>query len=104
MNQQGIMATSTATGTSTTATASAIAQRKLQVIGFSASSSDQAFKVELKFGSTVKWTMRGAADSSAGMFFSDNGPVAAENEAVTVVTTPDASGTVDANLLYRIIF
>lgn len=102
-NQTALTATSTATSTSTTATATGVAGRRIQVVGFSASSSDQPFKVELKFGSTVALTLRGAADNAVGHYFAGLGPIAATEETVTVVTTPDASGTVDANLIYRFV-
>jgi len=96
-------ATSTATATSATATASALDGKQFQVVAFSGSSSDQPFKLELKFGTTVVLTLRGAADNSVGHFFNDGGPIGASNQAISCVITPDASGTVDANLVYRIV-
>jgi len=102
-NQTGFTATSTANSTSTTATATGVAVRRIQVIAFSGSSSDQPYKTELKFASTVALTLRGAADNAIGHYFAGLGPIAADGETVTVVTTPDASGTVDANLIYRFV-
>jgi hypothetical protein len=94
--------TSSASGASATATASAIKGKQFQIVGFSGSSSDQAITLELKFGSTVKATLHAAAGAPTGHFFDIDGPMAAENEAISVVTTPAATGQCDANLFYRI--
>lgn len=104
-NYGSIPATATtASDTSVTATATAILGKQFQIIGFDGSSSDQAVKVELKFGSTVMATMHGGMAVPTGRAFNpDCAPVTGTNVTVTVVTTPAASGQCDANLYYRII-
>ena len=72
-----------------------------RVTGFDGCSNDQSFKVELKFGSTVKLTMQGSADTTVGRDF-NRGLIAAIGESVTVLTTPAAKGNFTANLIYEI--
>lgn len=87
-----------------TSNISAVTGKLIQVLGFDGSSSDQAFKVELKYGSTTKLTMRGSADSTVGRSFGMIGIVPSSSSEVSVVTTPDTTGNCAANLIYRLIF
>ena len=94
-----------ASAASATATASAIATKQILIMGFDGSSYDQPFTVELKIGGSTVLTMQGAADSTVGRDLTSLGGIpAGDNTAVTVVTTPSASGSCNANLLYKIIF
>jgi hypothetical protein len=103
-NPNSITATNTETSAATsTTTIAATSGKQYQIVGFDGASSDQPFKVELKFGSTVKLTMQGSADTTVGRDFGDGGPVAGDNTAISVVTTPAASGNCTANLVYKIV-
>jgi len=104
-NPASLSATSQETGASTTASVSAIIKKQFQVHSFSGGASSvgaQPYKVELKFGTAVKMTLYGSAGTSAGHTFTDGGPISAENEAISVVTTPDASSAVSANVSYKV--
>lgn len=103
LNPYSITATNTETSaTSSTVTVAAAANKNYQIVGFDGSSYDQPFTVQLKFGSDVKLTMQGPADASVGRDFGDEGPVAGTNTAISVVTTPSATGSCTANLIYKI--
>jgi hypothetical protein len=103
LNSNSLTSTNTESSAATSTTTIAAASGKnYQIIGFDGCSSDQPFKVELKFGSTTKLTMQGSADTTVGRDFGDDGPVVGQNTAVSVVTTPAASGNCTANLIYKI--
>lgn len=91
---------------SSTVTIAALGLGKaIHVTGFDGASADQPFKVEFKEGSTVKVTMQGSADTTVGREFGSDHPyVAADNTAVSIVTTPAASGNCTANIFYKIGF
>lgn len=100
----GITATDTqASAASSTVTIAAIPGYRIKILGFAGGSNAQAVKVELKFGSTVKMTLHGPANAPVGWNFTDVGPEAAVNEAVSVVTTPASSGQCEANLIYAVV-
>lgn len=103
LNPNSLTATNTeASAVSSTATVAAAADKNYQIVGFDGASSDQPFTVELKFGSTTKLTMQGAADTTVGRDFGDDGPVAGTNTAISCVCTPTATGNCSANLIYKI--
>jgi len=94
-----------ASAATSTATVAAIAKKAIHITGFDGASSDQPFKVELKIGGVTEVTMQGSADTTVGREFGDDHPiVATDNTAVTVVTTPAASGNCTANVYYKIGF
>lgn len=105
LNLAGVTATDTQSSSQTAvATVTATAGKAYQILGFDGASSDQPFKVVLTFGSTDKVTMQGAADTSVGRDYGDSGPIAADNTAIQVTTTPAATGNCTANLIYRVVF
>ena len=104
-NIASLLSTSSQVASETALTTVTSTKGKLyQITGFDGCSNDQSFKVELKFGSTVKLIMQGSADTTVGRDFGDNGPVTGVDESVTVLTTPAATGQCTANLIYKVIF
>ena len=104
-NYAGVAVTEKVSGAQSQASATAIPERQMQVISWSGSSSINSCVVTLAFGSTEQANHHANSGIAAGEYYGDNGPIAAENTAVTV-TTDNRKGGIgwsSANLVYRIV-
>ena len=91
-----------ATGSSTALVAGA-AGIQYQIVDFSGTSTVLPFNVVLAFGGTAQCQLDGAALTSAGRYFGENGPVTGVGVGVEVITTSSGTGN-SVNLVYRRIF
>ena len=79
----------------------------VQVVAFSGTSHDQAFTVTLMVAGDEVCTLHGAADTTQGMTFFGDGPVATNGGALQVETSCQAApntGQLTANLFYKTIY
>lgn len=100
--KRGKTASASATATSVTVTLAAVAGKRHVIYGFGGSALAQACLCELKFASTVKWSVQAPSGAEAGKSFGGVGVPAGVAEAVTVVTT-NTSALCKANVLYETV-
>lgn len=105
LNPAGIFVTDNQPLTQSSATATAIPDRQLQVISWGGCSSLHSAVVTLTFGSTEQARLYTQSGMAVSEYYGDNGPMAATNTTIEVMTDNRAGGTgwSSANLLYRIV-